>query len=223
MSARQRRLVLWLSAGIGLVALAAFTDLLVQSTRIELPELSRAQLAPEECPPPRDDERFFGPGRLDLWADYSQLWQEMKEPILACGPFEGDEVFRLTWMHSFTRYPQLVVGATRTGATHTLAVAVSEWVPKPPGGVSPRLRTRRERALSGDEWGELSSAIRAADFWNTPGGLKGFGDDGATWLLEGRRGRGYHMVIKWSPNDGSFRTAAMFLIRLAGLPDPEPR
>jgi hypothetical protein len=203
--------------------LAVFTNLLVQSTTIEIPELSRAQLAPEACPPPRDDDRFFGPGLLDLWAQYSQLWQEMKEPIFACGPFEGDEAFRLTWMHSFTRYQPLVVRATRTGATHTLAVAVSEWVPKPPGGVSLRLHTRRERALSGDEWSELSSAIRAADFWNTPGGLREFGNDGETWLLEGRRGRGYHMVIKWSPNDGAFRAAAMLLVRLGGLPDPEPR
>jgi hypothetical protein len=147
----------------------------------------------------------------------------MDEPVLACGAFGANEAFRLTWTHAFTQFPPLVIRAVRSGERRTVVAAVFDWAPKPSGAVILRVRTRHERSLSEDEWVKLSSAINAAEFWNTPGGLKEFGNDGSTWLLEGRRNRGYHMVMKWSPDDGSFRSAALYLIRLGGLTEPEAR
>jgi hypothetical protein len=43
------------------------------------------------------------------------------------------------------------------------------------------------------------------------------GEDGANWVLEGRRGNAYHVVHRWSADDGPFREACLTLLRVAGL------
>ena len=44
------------------------------------------------------------------------------------------------------------------------------------------------------------------------------GIDGAAWLVEARVGRRYHVVDRWSPRPGAFRSLGLTFMRIAGLP-----
>jgi hypothetical protein len=59
--------------------------------------------------------------------------------------------------------------------------------------------------------------LEKADFWNmTPNELPR-GLDGANWIIEGAKKGKYHIVDRWSPEDGPFREAALYLINLSKL------
>jgi hypothetical protein len=49
------------------------------------------------------------------------------------------------------------------------------------------------------------------------------GEDGPTWLLEGRRANAYHSAARHSPDDEPFRRFAIALVVLGHFNDREPR
>jgi hypothetical protein len=59
-----------------------------------------------------------------------------------------------------------------------------------------------------------------ADFWKAPTEEKSdaVGEDGAQWIVEGVKDGQYHVVDRWSPEEGPYRKAALFLaINIGGL------
>jgi hypothetical protein len=59
-----------------------------------------------------------------------------------------------------------------------------------------------------------------AEFWTAPTEEENgtVGCDGAQWIMEGAKGGQYHVVDRWSPDEGPYRKAALFLaINLGGL------
>ena len=62
---------------------------------------------------------------------------------------------------------------------------------------------RVAKGLTAEEWVTVSEAVKAIDFWNMPSrNPEGGGHDGEEWIIEGRRGRRYHAVHRWSPGAG---------------------
>jgi len=176
--------------------------------------------APEYCPP----ELFadFG-GRIGegVWTDYQNRMTFMNEPLLACGPSNDEETYRFTWVHAFTSRAPLMVRLSRSSNDRRLVAGRYEWRENLQ---SFEMASHIHRALTEAEWNGAVESIRQSRFWSLPGAKAGNnGADGATWMLEGRRGRTYHLITKWSPEDNPFRRAALTLLRLAGFDDPEPR
>jgi hypothetical protein len=62
--------------------------------------------------------------------------------------------------------------------------------------------------------------LNKAQFWTAPTEQEadGVGCDGAQWIMEGVKTSQYHVVDRWSPKEGPYRKAALFLaINLGGL------
>jgi hypothetical protein len=146
---------------------------------------------------------------------YSRHLRTMSEPSLSCGEPPA-EVYRFLWLRTWG---------------HPIAVrltGVTPGAPTPPtlsaveldgaGGYEPgKIARRIDRKLTDAEWGELTSGLKAIDFWGLPTDIGEAGLDGAQWVLEGRRGRQYHVVNRWSPKTGPYRELALSLLKLAGL------
>jgi len=188
---------------------------------VVLPEpMGTSARAPEYCPP-----ELFGDfdGRLGpaVWMDYQNRMGFMNEPLLACGPSNDDETYRFTWVHAFTSRAPIMVRLSRSSGDRRLVADRYEWRENRHGFES---ASHVQRSLTEAEWKGAVESIRQSRFWSLPGAKdSNAGADGSTWMLEGRRGRTYHLMTTWSPQDSPFRRAALTLLRLAGFDDPEPR
>jgi len=76
---------------------------------------------------------------------------------------------------------------------------------------------RVAKGLTAEEWATLSEAVKAIDFWKMPSrDPEGDGADGEQWIIEGRRGRSYHAVHRWSPGAGPIQRW-LYLSKWAGF------
>jgi hypothetical protein len=147
----------------------------------------------------------------------------MGEPMLACGPFAEDEVYRFIFSAGASASSPLSVRLSRTESTHILVARQYVWtareVPPHPFAVA----ASRVRPVTDVEWRDLVAELRRTGFWEMPAGDEAADDrGGATWEIEGRIGRGYHHVQRHAPEGGPFRELSAYLLRLAGLEDPLP-
>jgi hypothetical protein len=197
-----------------------------------LPEVGRRGVpASMSCVDPSDAGYYLPPEVLqpvgdyatfELRARYAQLLRAMKEPPLYCGPgvADGYRLAPLDWAGSPT-----VVRITRLkkGAALSLVKLEAPTWNVPPGEIV----EARSRALSDPEWLALDAALEAADFWrieSTTGDIDAVSGEGLTWVLEGRRGRVYHVVSRsWGPfpSRSALRDAARLMLTLAGASESE--
>ena len=78
------------------------------------------------------------------------------------------------------------------------------------------------KVVAPDEWTRAVRAVAAAEFWRMGPASDERGNDGAEWVLEGRRGGAYKVVNRWSA-DGAFREAGLAIVRASGLAVSEDR
>lgn len=71
------------------------------------------------------------------------------------------------------------------------------------------------------DWLIFKKLIENADFWNMNLGRNSIGLDGSEWILEGLTSTQYRAVTVWSPTEGSFYEACIYLISLTDLIIPE--
>ena len=65
---------------------------------------------------------------------------------------------------------------------------------------------------------QFTSALGTLNFWNLPAAdPTRFGHDGAQWILEGVKGGRYHVIDRWSPEDGPYRKLMLDLVATAGV------
>jgi hypothetical protein len=73
--------------------------------------------------------------------------------------------------------------------------------------------------LSMDDWSRLQAQVEAMHFWLLDPHNDRMGFDGSHWLIEGRRGYGYHTVHRWSPDpDDDLCALGQIFFELAGPP-----
>jgi hypothetical protein len=87
------------------------------------------------------------------------------------------------------------------------------------GGYEPgELIVDRTYPITNEEWDQFAGLIEQACYWRQPTeDNEMHGEDGAQWILEGAKGGRYHIVDRWSPNDGSYRETCLYLLKLSRL------
>ncbi len=110
----------------------------------------------------------------------------------------------------------MAVRISRTGHIYQLtAIELSGKGGYEPGHIAQKVR----RELDEVEWQSVMRSLKRISFWDMstkPPPTNEIGVDGAEWIIEGRAG-GYHVVDRWSGDDGVAEVGRSFL-KLADIP-----
>jgi hypothetical protein len=148
----------------------------------------------------------------------SQLKALDEPPLFARRSYKNVECYRFTWLRTFHRPVVLRVDIKQSGdATFTIKVASGK------GGYEPGKLVREVRKpLAEPALTKLRSTVLDAKFFSLPtaGGDEGL--DGSRWIVEVVRGGRYHVVSRWTPQDGPVHQIGSQLIELATGDDLVP-
>jgi hypothetical protein len=169
---------------------------------------------------PADKESFFPPKILaqdqpgnqfrNNW--YSKHLRAMKEESLYSPDNEWVESYRFLWLRSF--HNPVAVRIWKCGSTRFISVKESDGA----GGYEPgNLKLDRKRELTLDEWHEFRRHLDDSCYWHLPTRDDSSGFDGAQWIFEGVKGGRYHVVDRWTPQNGSYRELCLYALKLSGL------
>lgn len=146
---------------------------------------------------------------------YSEQLYAMKEPLLFNRKV-NNEVYRFTWLRTFHKPMTFRVEKTKDSQMLYYKVLNGK------GGYEPgKIEIEKSKILSKEEWLTFKKLIEKADFWNISLGRSLIGTDGSEWILEGLTPSEYRVVSVWSPTEGSFYDACIYLISLTGLTVPK--
>ena len=150
----------------------------------------------------RDREAF-----MNEW--YGKHLKVMREPSML-DQLRPEEVYRFLWLRSFDNPIAVRVERSDRGINLFMKELSGS------GGYDPgEIILNRFIALDQREWCGFMEKLEQADYWNLPLEEHDDGNDGAQWILEGVREGRYHAVDRWSPRDGEFREACIYLLELA--------
>lgn len=146
---------------------------------------------------------------------YSEQLYAMKEPLLFNRKVEKD-VFRFTWLRSFNK--PMTFRIEKKNEDYTIYYKVLDGK----GGYEPgNIEVDKSKILTQKDWQTFKKLIQKTDFWNMSLGRSSIGGDGSEWILEGLTQTKYRAVTVWSPTEGSFYEACIYLISLTDLIIPE--
>lgn len=152
----------------------------------------------------------FSPSVVAWYSDYLTAFGE---PSLIAPLDNESETYRLLWLRSF-HHPILVRIQLKGTSVHF----VTKELNGRGGYETGELIVNRETALSAREWTAFLTLLDQASFWQMPTTEeRGFGADGAQWVLEGVKDGSYHVVDRWSEGAEPFRKACLYLLELSGL------
>lgn len=149
-------------------------------------------------------------GSFESW--YGKHLRSMGESSLLDVRDPDTEVYRFLWLRTFHR--PISVRIVRTGYSFSLQSVELSGA----GGYDPgqKLRTDNIEIFS-DQWCEFTTLLDRAEFWTLPSVKRDDGAvDGAQWILEGVNAQRYHIVDRWTPEDGALREACIYLLKLSG-------
>jgi len=141
----------------------------------------------------------------------------MREPSLwDLSKSTSAESYRFLWLRTFHHPVSARLDVAGDGAGELVVKVLSGA-----GGYNPgHLIQNRRIKVSKESVDHFLELLNKADFWNVPTEpeLGGVGCDGAQWIIEAAKGGRYHVVDRWSPEEGPYRMAGLFLaINLGGL------
>ena len=77
-----------------------------------------------------------------------------------------------------------------------------------------KLIQNETKTLTKEQTDRLLAIMDENTFWKLPSiDKQTTGHDGARWVIEGMRGRNYHLVDRWSPRDGEVRAIGLSLLK----------
>jgi hypothetical protein len=170
--------------------------------------------------PTMSNEAFFPPKVLaqdepgnqfrNNW--YSKHLRAMKEEPLYSPHGEWVESYRFLWLRSF--HNPVAVRIWKCGSVRFVSVKELDGA----GGYDPgKLKLERKRELTPDEWREFMRYLEDSCYWQLPTQDDTIGFDGAQWIFEGVKGGRYHVVDRWTPQNGSYRELCLYVLKLSGL------
>lgn len=139
--------------------------------------------------------------------DEPSLWELSKS--------QSVESYRFLWLRTFNRPVSARLTIVKDGSGD-LSIKVLSGS----GGYKPgHLIQNHSIKVSKDSVDHFLQLLDKAEFWSAPTEQEdGIGCDGAQWIMEATKGGQYHVVDRWSPDEGPYRKAALFLaINLGGL------
>jgi hypothetical protein len=180
---------------------------------IALGVLAAGPAATQFFPPRAFSDRPDLDGRTAAW--YSRHLTAMEESsLLKAKERKNAEIYRFIWLRTF--HPSFVFRLeVRADGTGTLVAKNTDGK----GGYDPgRLTLSKTLTLDAKRVRQFTSALGTLKFWDLPAtDPSRSGHDGAQWILEGVKGGRYHVIDRWSPEDGSFRKLMLDLVSLSGV------
>ncbi len=144
---------------------------------------------------------------------YSGLLSGLREPPLYGQPrSSGLESYRFLWVRSFHSPIAIRLDISDGSRPATLTVKRGSL------GQDYRkthLLNTSTTAVTKEQVQGFRDQVTRAGFWDVDSfaGVTGTGADGSEWIIEGSRGREYHVVSRWSPQDGPIRTLGLALVQ----------
>lgn len=127
--------------------------------------------------------------------------------------FDEAETYRFLWLRTF--HHPIFVRAERKGNTIRLFSKESNGA----GGYEPGKVIRKTNiTLDERQWFEFLILLEKSKYWQMQTEDRELlGNDGSQWILEGVRENRYHIVDRWSPENGEYREACIYLLKLSGF------
>lgn len=150
----------------------------------------------------------------DRW--FSRHLAAAREPsiyLLAQQPKpSGLSALRFTWLRTF--HSPVVIRAEERGEGSYWLVAKEL---SGAGGYDPgNIKRSMERKLSRDEMQRLRQLLARNLFFQLRSKDCALGCDGSVWIFESLDQQGYHLLTRWSPDDGPVREVGEFMLTLTG-------
>jgi len=147
---------------------------------------------------------------IDKW--YSKHLFAMKEPLIYSDP-SPKAIYRLTWLRTF--HNPVAIRIEKNGNTYQLYWKVSSGA----GGYKPgKLTIDKRKVIDKSLWNKFQNQLHELQFWTLKTNEKISGNDGSQWILEGKVGKLYHVVDRWTPNTQSnYYRCCNYLIELTDL------
>ena len=156
-------------------------------------------------------DRNFDPTRNEWYGKFFRALNQRS--LLSETDDQGDfETYRFIWLRSFDH--PVIVQVSRRGRGFQVISVESDGQ----GGYEPgKLRRTDRNSFEKDAWCHLVKLLNEASFWSMPSIEDDLGgNDGSQWILEGVRGDRYHVVDRWTPSEGGYRQACMYLLEISG-------
>jgi hypothetical protein len=138
---------------------------------------------------------------------YSHMLFALKEPVLK--DYEGNKkVYRFTWLRSFNH--PAVIRLEKQGNIVRLFSKVSNGA----GGYEPgKIIFDTTLSLTQKQVDTLKQKLDIANFWTLQTETRdNNGKDGSEWIIEVLDDNQYHMVVRWTPTEGTaFRKIGEYL------------
>ena len=144
---------------------------------------------------------------------YMNQLKAMGEKSLLAASNDGRQIYRFLWLRSF-HHPIFIRIEHRSQYEFELFTKELDGA----GGYEPgkSLRTGNFN-ISEEHWFEFLTLLENANYWKMSSANEDLGDDGAEWILEGVKDNHYHIVDRWSPRNGEYREACIYLLKLSGV------
>lgn len=170
--------------------------------------------------------QFFPKSSLDLRRDdfkakwYSAQLRALQEPsLLSLATNREAESYRFLWLRTF-HHPVAVRVDLQADGSWILITKVASGA----GGYSPgTLTTDTSRKLTVEEAQSFLSKVENDGFWKVPNPVNDqAGTDGSQWIVEGVKAGRYHVIDRWTPNNGPAHDLGMlFAFDLAKMSIPK--
>jgi len=147
---------------------------------------------------------------------YSAALSDADErPLVAlakAGPADGLQL-RFIWLPSFHNPAVITVSTTTQGQRRLVAKRI--LTPWTEDAAKPDIPVNR--MLTDEESARLDQVIERSQVLSQPArDPRASGLDGSRWVVEAADGEAYHLVTRWSPEDGPVREVGTVMIGLTG-------
>jgi hypothetical protein len=150
---------------------------------------------------------------------YAKILRAMREPsLLPSNGVEGRETYRFLWVPSIVGHPIAVRLTVLPDGSGVLFGKKLNGADRSNIG---KLALKRSKVISAEAVNQFVQKLQQTDFWDMPTELPVPPNtvqlDGEQWVMEGVRGREYHVVDRWSPHGGAYFDACQELAKLSGI------
>lgn len=150
---------------------------------------------------------------------YSTHLKALSEPsLLQLASKPSCESYRFVWLRTF-HHPVVVRLDIRADGIGELTTKVSNGA----GGYKPgQIIQNLSRPLTREQTNMFLARLGKDKFWELPSYENSGGNDGSQWIIEGVKDGKYHVVDRWTPNEGPVRELGLALaLGLAELKIPK--
>jgi hypothetical protein len=151
--------------------------------------------------------KYFPPDFHDNW--YAPHLSALSEPSLwESSKTRKTQSYRFLWLRTF-HHPISIRIDVNSDGTALLTTKMTSGA----GGYKPgKLIQNETRTFTSEQTNWFLGKIEAHSFWKLPSTQEDRGVDGAQWIIEGVRNGTYHIVDRWSPEDGQIRALGLFMV-----------